>query len=103
MCLDSSRETSIYLRRTKSCTVVWQAIYTPDQNVFGADYVYYNACDAQTHCSHIRGEIVVTILLVKDQPMVFDVLKKTTFYLFSQNDLNTEEGAVALWDYIIKY
>ena len=48
--------------------------YTPDQNVFGTDYIYYNACDAENHCSRIRGEIVVTILPVNDRPMAFDFI-----------------------------
>ena len=48
--------------------------YTPSQDVVGTDYVYYNACDSQNHCSQLRGEIVVTILPVNDQPMAFDFL-----------------------------
>ena len=46
--------------------------YTPNQDVFGTDYVYYNACDAQNHCSQIRGEVVVTILPVNDRPQAFN-------------------------------
>ncbi len=49
-------------------------VYTPDQNVFGNDYVYYNACDAQNHCSQLRGEIEVTILPVNDRPQAFDFM-----------------------------
>ena len=46
--------------------------YTPNQDVFGTDYVHYNACDAQNHCSQLRGEIVVTILPVNDRPQALN-------------------------------
>ena len=46
--------------------------YTPYLNQFGEDFVYYNACDSQNHCSSLRGEVLVTILEVNDPPVALD-------------------------------
>ena len=48
--------------------------YTPNLNDFGTDFVYYNACDSQNHCSPLRGDIEVTILEVNDPPEALDFL-----------------------------
>ncbi len=42
--------------------------YTPHLNENGVDYVFYNSCDSEGHCSPLRGQIEVTILEVNDPP-----------------------------------
>ena len=46
--------------------------FTPHLNEYGIDYIYYNACDSENHCSLFRGEIEVTVLEVNDPPMAQD-------------------------------
>ena len=46
--------------------------YTPYLNQFGLDYVNYNACDTENHCSSLRGQVEVNILEVNDPPDAFN-------------------------------
>jgi len=48
--------------------------YKPYSNVFGVDYVYYNACDSTGRCSQEMGVVTITVLEVNDPPKARDLL-----------------------------
>lgn len=52
--------------------VTGELTYIPYLNAYGEDFVYYNACDSQNHCSSLRGEVLVIIQEVNDPPSALD-------------------------------